>query len=166
MRRYLCVVAAAIVLSAGCSKLFKGSFNWQTFTAPDGSFTVELPGKMKQETRQQGGLTITMYGAEVRNGMFGVAITDLPPGAPFDYDAGVQGVANSHAGKILRKGSWSINGHEGRSYEIEITNPKGFGTGRMVVINNRLYQLLIMGSNYRESDAEVQRFINSFKVNR
>ena len=69
MRRYLCVVAAAIVLSAGCSKLFKGSFNWQTFTAPDGSFTVELPGKMKQETRQQGGLTITMYGAEVRNGV-------------------------------------------------------------------------------------------------
>jgi hypothetical protein len=165
MRKSLRVAAAAIVLLTGCSRLFKGPFNWQTFTAPDGSFSVDLPGPLKKETRQQGPLTITMYGAEVRNGIFAAAVCDLPPGAPFDYDGGVRGIAASHAGKILTQSPWNIAGHVGRAFEIELTQPKGYASGRMVVVNGRLYQLLVMGAHFRESDAEVQKFFGSFRLN-
>lgn len=165
MRKSLRVAVAALVLLTGCSRLFKASFNWRTFNAPDGSFSVELPGALKQETRQQGPLTITLYGAEVRNGFFGAAVCDLPPGAPFDYDGGVRGVAASHGGKVLTQSPWNINGHVGRAFEIELTQPKGYASGRMVVANGRLYQLLVMGANYRESDAEVQKFFGSFRLN-
>jgi hypothetical protein len=164
MWKHLRVCAIVIALATGCSRFGKGPFKWQTFNAPDGSFSVELPGAMKQETRQQGPLTVTMYGSEVRNGMFGVAVCDLPRGVPVDYAAGVQGVANSHNGTILTQSPWKFDGHEGRAYEIKITNPNGYASGRMAAVNGRLYQMLVMGSNYRDSDAEVQKFFASFKL--
>src|SRR5262249_8212420 len=115
-------------------------------------------------TKQAGPLSMTMHGVEVKNGAFMVAYCDIPPGAPYDYGAAVQAVANKYSGKILSQSPVTIEGQEGRAFETEITNPKGYAWGRMVVINNGLYQLLVVGSTYRATAADVKKFFDSFQL--
>jgi hypothetical protein len=159
--RYLLRLAAVVVLLVplGC-----GQLNWQEFSSPEGQFSVLMPGTPKAESRQQGPLTVKAWGVEVRNAAYMASTTDLPPGGLFDYAGGIQAMATTHQGKVLSQTDWALDGSKGKGFEMEINQPKGYAVGRMAVVNNRLYQLLVMGSSVRESDANVQKFFNSFKL--
>jgi hypothetical protein len=57
-----------------------------------------------------------------------------------------------------------VDGHPAKAFEFEMGNPKGFAVGRVLVANNRLYQLIVMGSKISSSDADVKKFLDSFKL--
>jgi hypothetical protein len=123
-----------------------------------------MPGKPKSETRDQKGLTLHNFVVEGRDTAYLASYAELPPGG-FDYAKGVQGVADAQGGKILTQSDFTVDGNTGKSYEIEISKPKaGFAAGRMVVIDGRLYQLLVVGSKIRATDPDVNKFFESFKL--
>ncbi len=157
----LCLVVPVLTFFvAGC-----GSAEWKEFSAPDGSFSVLLPGTPKSETRPQGPLSLTAHGVEVRNGAYMVSHCELPPGIAFDYSGSIRGMAGPWGGKILSETDVTVAGVRGRAFEMEVTKPqKGFATGRIVVIKGRLYQIFALGANMRANEPHVEKFLDSFKL--
>jgi hypothetical protein len=150
--------AAGLLLAVGCGS------SWKEFSSPEGKFTVSMPGTPKKQTQNQGGLTTNAFAVEVKNGAYLVSYSDLPPGTPFDYSAGIRAMATKYQGKVLSETDFTLDGNKGKAYEMEINQPKGFATGRIVVVNNRLYQTLAIGTNARASDPDVKKFLDSFKL--
>jgi hypothetical protein len=157
------VVAFLIALAVGCGH--KGQ-EWKEVSSPDGGYRALMPGTPKDESRTQGALTIKAQTVEVKDGAFLASYTDLPRGTPFNYDAGIQGMATKHQGRVLSTTDVSVGGKPGKAFELEITQPKGFAAGRMAVVDGRLYQLLVIGANRRATDPDVQKFFDSFELTR
>jgi hypothetical protein len=159
--RKLSLFATAVLLLplAGCSKV-----DFQEFTSPEGKFSILMPGTPEKKTQTTLGLTVVMFGKEVRNGAYAVGYADIPSGVPTSLSGAVQGIARSHNGKILSENDYLFEGTKGKEFEVEISKPKGFISGRVILINNRLYQMFAMGTNARLSDSDVQKFLKSFKL--
>jgi len=151
------------VLGAGCGNR---GLEWKEFSSPDGGYRLLMPGTPKGETRAQGGVTVNAQTVELKDGAFLVSYTDLPAGTPFNSDAAIQGMATTYQGKVLSQADYAIGGKPGKGFELEINQPKGFAVGRMAVVDNRLYQLLVIGANRRATDSEVQKFFDSFELTR
>ena len=163
MMRILAVVLVGGCLAAsGCGKL-----NWKELSSPEGKFTVDLPGEPKKQSQTLPGTAITMhmYMVELSGGAYGVAYAELPPGTPFDYEGAIQGIANSNGGTVTKKTDWTIEGVKGKEVEMSITKPKkGFASVHIVVVNNRLYQVLGIGTSASLSDSTVKKVFDSFKI--
>ncbi len=161
-------------------KAFSGS-GWQTFTSPEGGFTVELPGKI--QTRQQvtptpvGAVTTYMFAAEAsRTEAYAIGYADYPgailaapPERIFDEAAasGIAGMANTPGfrGRIAEQRSINLDGHPGRETVIDIPG-KGTGVLRLYLVRNRLYMLLALGKSISPSSSNVTKFFDSFKLAR
>src|SRR5262249_49389347 len=56
-------------------------------------------------------------------------------------------------------------GNEGKPVELPLNKSKvGFVSSRMVVVNNRLYQIVVIGEEATNDNADVKKFFESFKV--
>ncbi len=159
--RKLTLIAMLSLLPAlaGCGKP-----EFKDFSAADGKFTVLMPGTPQRKTQSVSGLNLVMYATEVKNGAYGVGYADLPANADFSLPGAVQGMAGTYSGKVLSEKDYTFEVRNGREFEIEASNPKGFASGRIVVINNRMYEVFVLGTNARLSDPDVQTFLNSFKL--
>src|SRR5262249_18644668 len=109
---------------------------------------------------------MTGYGVDLKTVAYMVMTADLPAGSTFDYGIALKAIESRHGAKPLVATNWVFEGTVGKAYEMEITNPKGSGAGRMVVVDNRLYQLFVLGQKTRASDPDVQKFFDSFKIKR
>jgi hypothetical protein len=58
---------------------------------------------------------------------------------------------------------FTLDGVTGKEFEAEITKPKGYIAGRVIVVNNRLYQVFAIGTNARLTDGDARKFLDSFK---
>ncbi len=150
-----------LLLASGCS----GKMDWQEFSDAKGKFSVEMPGKPKTETKSVAGHTLMAFPVEVRNAGYVASYVDFPPGTPYDYDGGINGIAAQYNGTVTSKKDFTLDGVTGKEYEMSITKPKsGYAMGRILYVQNRLYQVLVVGSSVRVADADVQRFLTSFKL--
>jgi hypothetical protein len=158
----LTVPALLLCLAAGCGKL-----DFKEYTSAQGKYSVLMPGTPKKETRPAGPLTLHFEMVENRNDAWGVGYADLPPGTPFDYEGAVKGMANANGGTVNVNRDFTLDGVKGREVEISITKPvKGYTTARIIVVNNRLYEVLAVGTKQKLDDPEVKKFFESFKVNK
>jgi hypothetical protein len=157
----LCAVSLAITFVAGGP----AQPEWKEFSSKEGKFKALFPGAAKSETRDAGPLRLHAHGVEVRDGVCMVSYADLPAGTDFDYAASIRGMAQPWGGKIISEKDIDIEGTRGRAFEMEVTKPKqGYATGRIVVINGRLYQIFALGANMRAKEPDVQKFLSSFKL--
>jgi hypothetical protein len=154
--------ALLLLLPLACS----GTITWTDYSSPEGKYSVLMPsGTPKDEVRTgANGLTIKAHGVEVRNGAYLAAYADLPALTTFDYGAAINAMAGTYQGKVLSQTDFTLDGFTGKTFEMEIAKPKGFASGRILVANGRLYQIVVMGTNARASDADVQKFLGSFKL--
>src|SRR5262249_6073193 len=104
------------------------------------------------------------YGKNVRGGAYAVGYFDVAPGRPVSLPGAAKGAASSHEGKVTIERDYTFEGATGLEFEAETAKPKGYVSGRVIVINNRFYQLLAIGSKARLTDPEVQKFLTSFKL--
>jgi hypothetical protein len=65
---------------------------------------------------------------------------------------------------VVREKTFTIAGATGREFEAETTQPSGYVSGRVFIINGRFYELLAMGTHARLASAETQTFLKSFKL--
>lgn len=156
----------AVFAVVGCGG---GAAEWKEINSQEGRFTVRMPGSVKEEKLQQektpvGPLTLIVHVSESGKDTYRVEYTDLPPKVPFELADFVQPIAARYDGKVTEEKEHEFAGHKGRAFEIEAQKPKGYVTGRVYVVQNRLYQLLAIGPNARASSAEVKKFFDSFKL--
>jgi hypothetical protein len=163
-----------VLLTLGCAGLLP-KLSWQSFTAPDGSFTVQMPGTPQSSNqtvavnRADGGgvlnLQVTGYMVDVKNSAFMVLYFDIPANTPYDVGAGIQGMADAWGGKVLSKSDATLGGHRATAFSTTMTKPtSGQCHGRLAVVGTRVY-VVVVGSTYRQaSDPDVVKFLDSFAL--
>jgi hypothetical protein len=157
MRRLIQGTLAAVVLMlGGCNKL-----NFKEFTSQDGKFSILMPGDPEKKTQKILKIDLVMYGKNVRNGAYAVGYADIPPGQSFSLDGAIQGVSASHSGKVSSTKDFTLEGSTGKEFEVESGSPKGYISGRVIVINGRFYQFFAAGSNAKLSNSDVRKFLDS-----
>ncbi len=123
-----------------------------------------MPGEPSRTTQRILNLDVVMYGRNVKDGAFAVGYADFPPGTPVSLDGAVQGISKTHDGKVLSSKEFILEGSTCKEFEIEINKPKGYVSGRVIVINRRFYQYFAIGTNGRLSNPDVRKFLDSFKL--
>jgi len=159
---------------------------WVAFTAPDGSFTVRLPAEPKVQTEtvptEAGDIAVAMYLVEsgdrtvvVSHNGFPASVADVIASGD---DAFVQGLLdNSRDGAIANVSGTlqdekqiTVGGFPGREFTFNIdsgSSPTGSaitGSARVVLVKDRLYQLISLTTADETSPAVVQAFFDSFQL--
>ena len=186
-RLILLVTMVAGLTIAGCSKS-----GWQDFNSAEGKYSVQFPGKPEDESvTYRPGPQVHAHMVKLPKATFLVAFIDLPPGIQLDYREAIQGMTWLVGGRVTTERDWTIDGNTGKEIEMSITDTPffpvgwvaiagnkgkqvelpvnkmkaGFASSRMVVINNRLYQIVVIGETATFDDPDVKRFFDSFKLN-
>jgi hypothetical protein len=168
MRRTGRWVFLATFLLAGCGG--GGKAEWKEVHSKEGGFTVTMPSAAKQDKLEQdktpvGPITLVVHSAEGGKDTYRAEYADLPPKVPFDdIKEFVQPIATRYEGKVTKEEGIEVAGHKGWAFEMDAQKPKGHVAGRVFIVKNRLYQLLVVGPDVSGSSADVKKFFDSFKL--
>lgn len=153
---------------------------WQVFRAPDGSFSVALPGSPREQSHRdesaEGALDSHVYTVGFTNGEeYMVMVTDLPDATAARLgDARVLDAAcealTSGGRRIVERRPISIGGHSGTEVRVEL--PDGIKSGggiaeyRIVYARPRVYQIAVATNGEPELSTVRDRFFESFSLQR
>jgi hypothetical protein len=159
------VVILAAVAVTGCG----GGLEWKEVTSTDGRFKVLMPAEPAKgsvtEEPPVGPITLTTYTLDHKGEGFFAGWADLPPKPPFDTEDLLKGIARRYDNaNVSNSRAITFEDDPGREFDLE--TPKGRKiVGRLYVVKNRLYELLVLGegSNAPRSN-EAQKFFGSFKL--
>jgi hypothetical protein len=160
------LTAFALLLVVGCDKAFR------PFAPPDGSFTVQMPGKPASSTEtlnftQTDGRSLSLdfqgYGAKTKGVSYLVLYADLPQGATVNLSSVVQSLAGAWKGSVLSESASTLAGQPARSFSTSVNAPAaGTAHGLVAAINGRVYVLMAAGTKCNATDDNVLSFLNSF----
>jgi hypothetical protein len=163
------LLAFALVLSIHASASAQGT--WKTFTQTKGNFSVQLPGTPKAQDQsvdtKVGKITAHMYLLE-GNPTYVIAFNDYPAASMAGADpskvleGSATGAVSNVKATLTSKKKITIKGYPGR--EITFNNPKFLGKSRIYLVKNRLYQLTAIIPKPGTYNADVNRFLTSFKL--
>ncbi|MBD2436192.1 hypothetical protein [Nostoc sp. FACHB-110] len=151
---------------------------WQLFRAPDGRFTVLMPGTPNQQTQTQktqiGEIDLEIFVAEPpkQQVAYVVVYNDFPysygkltnPQTILDQ-AQYMALKTTKSSLIRQRNIRSSNGHPGK--EIEYINSGGKITkSRMYVAEGRLYQVMAITTRKQQKSLAktITGYLNSFQV--
>jgi hypothetical protein len=102
----------------------------------------------------------TMYGANFCD--FPAAIKKVPPKQVFDSSR--DGAIANLAGKLASEKDIKLGGHPGREIRIEVANGKQLFRVRVYLVDQRLYQVVILGTKEQATSKEADKFLDSFRL--
>jgi hypothetical protein len=167
------VLAFALFLAAGC-----GDPNWREIASPDGGFRIRMNGAPRVEERNvetpAGKITGHWYSVEGKDSVFGVGYADYPRqllqlAPPRNMFSGVrdswlkriEGRLDGNATDILLEGKWTGMEFAARG---RLEGREAWMRGRLYLVDNRLYQIIVFGNKETIPAPEINRFMGSFKV--
>jgi hypothetical protein len=147
---------------------------WKEFTPPDKSFRLLLPGQPKDQSQTLatpfGPLLLKILSVGVGSNEYGVGYLDLPPqlaAQPLGpYLTSVRdGIIRSYEGKVQSERIVQhLGSNMGREFSFEMKKPRGTGAARIFRVENRLYQLLVVGRWLSPESEDVQKFFDSLTL--
>jgi len=171
MKSRLLALALAVTLLASCSLL---SQPWVEFTSPDGSFSASFPETPEEQTQSidTAAGPITLHGFTVDRGYIAYAVmySDFPSdliqqGDPdLLLDGGVDGAVTNVQGNLVSKTTISLDGHPGREFTIESDAQQVTVKGRIFLVDNRLYQVIVVIAEGGSFESETAKFLDSFTL--
>lgn len=168
------LVAVSLLLSIASSARAE---EWVTYASPDGKFQALFPAKpveTSQSTETEfGSVQFTSCMAEIANGSvaYGVTYNDYPDSVRKTnpekvLDSAREGVKNNLKGTVVAETKSIVNDYPARDFtvESEVDGQKLFYHTRLVLVESRLYQLLIVRVGDTPVDiADGVRFFANFK---
>lgn len=172
------LLAACFLLAipATLSAAVRDTDDWIDFKPKGGKCTVQLPAKPKDMTKEidAGGtaLKINIWGYEQGSaGAYLISYTDFPEGTVDPDDTGaffdrVQGgIISSGKGKLSSsKNSKFLKKYPSRDIAYTVPSINGTGRVKMILVGDRLYQLMALGNDDFMDSEEVDFFFASFKL--
>lgn len=172
------LLSAAVLLLAPAALTAAGrdTDDWVDFSPKGGKCTVKLPGKPKDMTREVdtpgGKLKVSIWGYEQgADGAYLISYTDFPEGTvdADDTDAFFErvqgGIIGSGKGKLTSsKNTKFQKKYPARDIRYTVPTIKGTGRVRMVLVGDRLYQLMALGNEEFMGSEDVDFYFNSFKL--
>jgi hypothetical protein len=168
------IVVAAIgsVLIAHYEELLPR--HWQTYMAPDGTFSLDLPGKPTIETNQaplESGGTITLHSINVAVGSSAYTCTyvELENASQKSPDQVLEsardGSLRNVQGTLITQNQLTVQGFPGLQFQAHARG-NSLMDSRMVLAGNRLYMIMAVAADGQNAQPKtVERMFDSFKVN-
>ena len=161
-------VASASPTSAAASGALPSG--WTTFTSPDGSFTVGMPGQPTATTQTAntalGPIEIHIFVYQTSTIAYTVDYNDYPAAALDGKDpsvilsGGVQGAVQNAKATLQSSTPVTLGSTPGVEWVAAVTG--GTLHGRMYLSGSRLYQLLVAGAGSELPDLDA--FFSSFAI--
>jgi PsbP-like protein len=168
------VIIAAIgsVLVAHYDELLPRS--WQTYSSPDGTFSIDLPGKTTLETRQaplEGDGTLafhTISVASVGNSAYTLAYVEHQNVGEKSPDKALEsardGSLRKAEGTLLTQNRIAVQGFPGLDIQARAKG-NTFMDSRIVVVGNRLYMIMAVAASEQDRNPKtLKRIFDSFKL--
>jgi len=149
----------------------------ESFASEAGQFTIETPAPF-EETQQSvetpvGPIEIRTFSAETEETAYVVAYSDYPSEIvdqtpPEELlDSSRDGAISSLGGTLVSEEEIEIEGNPGRSLVISTDanqNQAATINSRIFLVDNRLYQVLVVAPDGVENTAVADQFLNSFDL--
>jgi hypothetical protein len=173
MRSILALVAILFVMLA--SETASAQQTWHVYASVPGRFRIEFPGTPSAQPPNPiqtavGPVNINSVDLDLPNvGYYAATFTDYPPNAVGNPDAVLEGakngaVSNVH-GVLGDEKKIVVQGNKGLDLRIAASGHTIFQ--RLVVVQNRLYQLVVVVAGTRTVvPPEVQHFDQTFVITR
>lgn len=168
MRKSLVALILALACLTGCSQ------SWSEYRSGKGGYSVEVPGRMKESSDSvstpAGNITFNTAMVERRSSAYCAAYSDFPEFAvrgrdPKDLLNGARDGALRNIDGKLEKESWiKVDGNPGLEITFKSPKKKIKAKARLILVKNRLYQILAGQSESSYSETDVDKFLNSFKL--
>lgn len=172
MRRILSAMAVAACLVTVVRAEEMITLDFERFTSTKGGFRIEFPGEAEESTEKiEGGLVMHSHIVGVRQGLaYGVIWMDLPAGTdvddPWEFLENVLAGAAGDDGEVLGKLRFLQGAEEYPSIAAIIdkpANPPRYRT-HIVMANNRVYQVMVVGSAQDVTNDDAEHFFDTFRV--
>jgi hypothetical protein len=170
------IFASALLLAIGllaCS----GAPKFSEFKSEAGKFTVMAPAVLLEETQtletQAGKIDLHVFSTQSDDIGYFVSYCDYPQeivqrGNPETMlDGSRDGALSNAKGTLVSETKITLEGHPGRELLMEAKDESGRSAtikGRLFMVKNRLYQVMVVAPKARESGDVMDRFIKSFKL--
>jgi hypothetical protein len=163
-RRLAGVVFLAALAGAGCG----GGLGWKEVSSADGRFKVQMPAEPAKlsaaEEPPVGPITLTTYTVKHEGDGFFVGWADLPPKPPFQTEDLLKGIAKRYEAEVKSSKEITLQDNPGREFDLETAKGRKL-VGRLYVVKDRLYELLVIGDGGKAPSAEkAQQFFGSFQL--
>ncbi len=169
MRRVNIALMALLALAvAGCDPGYK----WQQVSNAAGRFTVDFPGQPKEQTQRvatpAGMITMHIFIFESSNTAFTVMYNDYPDVVVQGSDKNAiltgarDGAVGNVGGTVSDESQITVNGHPGRQFTVSVPSKKLEIKSKIMLVDNRLYQVMVAGRPGQATSADTSRFLNSF----
>jgi hypothetical protein len=150
--------------------------NWHSYTSEAGKYSAAFPGKPSERTQDlpspKGVVKqyLTLFGND--DGAFFVAYNDVPKDVaqqdPQSLLSEAVKLSNQQLkGRIKEDNATELNGFPCRSFvfeDVQVSGVDAIAKGRTCLIENRLFQQLVLGNKSKISDTDIEQFIQSFKL--
>ena len=164
---------AALLVVAAC-----GDTSWREVASPDGGFRIRMHGDPRVEQRNVetpvGRITGHLYTLEQKDSVFGVGFADYPrqilqasppermlTGVRESWLKRIEGRLDGDAKEIRLDGKWLGTEFAARG---KLEGRDAWMRGRIYLVDNRLYQLIVFGNKETIPVSDINRFMGSFKV--
>lgn len=142
------------------------------FVSKDGRFKVSFPGKPKEQSQSAMGMKIKMFTVEEKDGVFGVAYLDLPgsvapTGRMIDSSltSAREGMLHNVGAKLIKEDRIMLQGkYPGREIRADVPSKNAELYCSIYLVNNRAYQVLILGKKDWLNSDKTRKFLNSFAL--
>jgi hypothetical protein len=149
----------------------------ETFTSETGGFTIDSPLDLIEASQSvptaAGDIDIYTYTAENDNAAYVVAYSDYPAeiveqtDPAMILDGGRDGAVGNVGGTLVSEDQIELDGNPGRSLVIDAETDDGQAAtinARIYLVENRLYQALVVVPKDGEDKVDIQGFLDSFTL--
>jgi len=139
-------------------------YDWQEFSSEEGKFSAEYP--IEPERIINSGLTFWI--AEIGNSGYSINYFDIAPETEFDLKNSLDRASESAFGsEIIESEPKVVNGQDCQTGYAEGTRDAVLAAGTMLVCRStsRVYFVQTIGVKGELEQIDIDRFMNSFKIN-
>jgi hypothetical protein len=171
---------AMVLRTVGCAALFMavlgacGETPWFAFKPADGSFLASFPVEPTKAIRTvdtpMGQTDVTSYTSSEKQQTYTVTVADYPAehiqevGNPKFLDEARDAAVAATSGRLLSEKPFDLKGHPGREITIAMSGGKGSFRCRLILVGNRLFQVIVAGPADEADARPVKRFLDAFSV--
>jgi hypothetical protein len=163
----------ALVLVAAC----KSAPTLEAFTSDPGGFAISTPVTLEASQQsvntEAGSIEIQTYVAEDREAVYVVAYSDYPPDLVAQNDPATlldgsrDGAVSNVGGTLISEDTIDLKGNPGRSLIIDTqteTREEATVYARLYLVENRLYQVVVVVPQTATEQVEASTFLDSFTL--
>lgn len=174
MIRSIFISSALAILLLAPTAFGQVAASWQKVTSTDGRFTALFPAapatSAKPVNTVSGAMQLNLVFVEVDGSAFFVSYADHASPAvdiPQALLVSQEGVVKDLNATLLSSTAVVHMGHPARDYKVRLPQADGsvfIGTVKVLIVGQRLYQIIVVQPEAKAAGDEAVRFLSSFQV--